>query len=176
MKRALQRVLYLAAAAFFGASAVLVPALCRASGSSTGNLNVTASINTVCTASSPTLDFGGYNPVTTNALTSLDSSTTITLNCSRDGSVTLGFDLGVNAAGSHCGASPQRCMANGSDYLNYNIYASTNDRTSGSAWTSPVSETISGGTAAVSIYGRVPAGQDVKVGSYSDTLVATVYY
>jgi spore coat protein U-like protein len=148
----------------------------RASGSSTGNFSVSTTVNQICRATSPTLDFGTYYPITANAATPLDSSTTITITCAFDQSLTLGFDQGANALASHCGASPQRCMSNGSNYLNYNIYATTSDRSSGSPWISPVPETISGGSATVSIYGRVPAGQDVSVGSYSDSIVATVYY
>lgn len=154
---------------------MLGPSYANAS-QATGMLNVTSIITVSCTISSPTLDFGGYNPVTTNAASPLDSSTSITVNCTQDGSVTLGFDLGANAQGSHCGASPQRCMANGNNYLSYNLYASANDRTSGTVWQSPVAETVSGGTATVNLYGRVPGGQDAAVGTYTDSVTATVYY
>ena len=166
--------------AFLGAAfatlAMLAPAVTSASGSSTGNLNVSTTVNQNCSTSSPTLNFGSYNPITTNATADLDSSTTIAVTCSLDGSVTLGFDLGTNAQANHCGPSPQRCMANGSSYLNYNIYASTSDRTSDSPWTAAIPETIGGGSATISIYGRVPGGQDAAVGSYTDSIVATVYY
>jgi len=163
-------------AAVLAALSMLQPVITKASGSSTGNLNVSTTVNQICATSSPTLDFGTYYPITTNATSSLDSATTITISCAFDQSLTLGFDLGANALASHCGASPQRCMANGSNYLMYNIYATTSGRSSDSPWTSPVPETISGGTATVNIYGRVPGGQDVAVGSYSDSIVATVYY
>lgn len=158
-----------------GATLFFAPDQVKAS-QATGTLSVSGTVATVCTVGSPTLDFGGYNPVTTNASSPLDGSTTITVNCTHDGSVTLGFDLGANAQASHCGASPQRCMANGNNYLNYNLYASANDRTSGTVWASPEAETISGGSATVSIYGRVPGGQDAAVGTYTDSVVATVYY
>ncbi|HET9393308.1 MAG TPA: spore coat U domain-containing protein [Candidatus Rubrimentiphilum sp.] len=165
-----------AIAALFGALAILIPVLTEASGSATGNLSVNATVNQNCTASSPTLDFGTYNPITTNATASLDSSTTITVNCAIDSNVRLGFDLGTNASGGHCGPSPQRCMVNGSSYLNYNIYASGSDRSADTPWTSPVTETVTGGRATISIYGRVPGGQDAVVGVYTDSVVATVYY
>lgn len=165
-----------AIAALFGALAILVPVLTKASGSATGNLNVSALVNQNCAASSPTLDFGSYNPITTNATANLDSATTITVSCALDDNVRLGFDLGSNATGGHCGPSPQRCMANGSSYLNYNIYASSTDRSAGTPWTAPVTETVGGGSATISIYGRVPGGQDAIVGVYTDSVVATVYY
>ena len=159
-----------------GALAILSPAPATAAGSATGNLNVTTTVGQICTASSPTLDFGAYNPITTNATADLDSSTTITVNCGGSGNVTLGFALGANAAAGHCGPSPQRCMVNGTSYLNYNIYASGSDRSADTPWTSPVPETISGGSATITIYGRVPGGQDAVVGTYTDSIVATVYY
>lgn len=165
-----------AIAALFCAAAISFPAFTQASGSATGNLNVSTTVNQNCAASSPTLDFGAYNPITTNAVANLDSSTSITVTCAFDDNVRLGFDLGTNAISGHCGPSPQRCMANGNSYLNYNIYASSSDRSSDAPWTSPVTETISGGSSTISIYGRVPGGQDATVGTYTDSVVATVYY
>ena len=174
--RRLHRDAGFAIAALFCAGAILLPAFTQASGSATGNLSVSTTVNQICAASSPTLDFGAYNPITTNATADLDSSTSITVSCAFDGSVTLAFDLGTNALAGHCGPSPQRCMANGNNYLSYNIYASSSDRSSGAPWTSPATETISGGSSTISIYGKVPGGQDASVGTYTDSVVATVYY
>ena len=175
-QRRLHRDAGFAIAALFCAVAILLPAFTQASGSATGNFSVSTTVDQNCAASSPTLDFGAYNPITTNATANLDSSTTISVACAFDDNVRLGFDLGTNASAGHCGPSPQRCMANGNNYLSYNIYASSNDRSSGAPWTTPVTETISGGSSAISIYGRVPGGQDASVGTYSDSVVATVYY
>jgi spore coat protein U-like protein len=175
-ERRLHRDAGFAIAALFCAVAILLPAFTKASGSATGNFTVSTTVNQTCATSSPTLDFGAYNPITTNATANLDSSTTITVNCQFDANVTLAFDLGTSALAGHCGPSPQRCMANGNNYLSYNIYTSSSDRSSGTPWTSPVTETVSGGSSTISIYGRVPGGQDASVGTYSDSVVATVYY
>ena len=174
--RRLHRDAGFAIAALFCAVAIAIPVFTQASGSATGNLSVSTTVNQNCAASSPTLDFGAYNPITTNATADLDSSTTISVACAFNDNVRLGFDLGTNALAGHCGPSPQRCMANGNNYLSYNIYVSSTDRTAGTPWTSPVSETISGGSSTISIYGRVPGGQDASVGTYTDSVVATVYY
>ena len=146
-------------------------------GSSTGTLTVTASVSQKCILSSPTLGFGSYDPVVTNNAANLDSSTTITVTCTKGATgITLGFGNSGNAP-TGCSA-PQRCLlgAGHGDYLNYQLYS---DSGHSSVWTTAISESVTGGITtptSVTIYGRVPPTQDVNVDTYSDTVVATVNY
>lgn len=65
-----------------------------------------------------------------------------------------------------------------SNYVNYNLYsdsARTTPITVGGTL-SPVLADTEPGPAVVTIYGRVPSGQNLAVGSYTDTVVLTTTY
>lgn len=154
----------------------LVPAATQASSSATGNLSVSASVTQKCTIGAGTLSFGAYDPVATNAATDLDQSATMTVTCTKGATgITVGFGASANDPAG-C-AAPQRCMASSGNYLNYQLYS---DSSRSSVWTTAIAETVSGGTGSpttLTVYGRIPSGQDASVGaSYADTVVATVNY
>ena len=80
--------------------------------------------------------------------------------------------------GSFSGGS--RRMASGSDFMNYSLFK---DAALTQAWGTG----IAGGTTsaynaatknvtAVTVFGMVPAAQDVTVGAYADVVVATINY
>ena len=72
-----------------------------------------------------------------------------------------------------------RRMAGGTDFLSYELYQ---DSSRSTVWGSGVAagETIvtapSKAARTFTVYGRVPAGQDVAAGSYNDTVVATINF
>jgi spore coat protein U-like protein len=153
------------------------PAPALASGAATANLNLTASVAQDCVIGTATLGFGSYDPVVTNKTANLDQSTTMTVTCTKGAAgITMGLGPSGNA-GTPCGASPARCLASGGNLLNYQLYS---DSPGGAVWTTAITEAVAGGVGSpttVTIYGRVPAGQDATVGaSYTDTVVATVNY
>lgn len=146
-------------------------------GSTTANLTVSASITQNCIIATGTLAFGAYDPVVTNRSTALTASTTMAVTCTKGATgVTMGLGASANTANCPTPAG-QRCLASGSNYLNYNLYPTN---TYGTVWTTALSESVTGGITTptnVTIYGQIPAGQDVAVGtSYTDTVVATVNY
>lgn len=119
--------------------------------------------------------FGSYN---TFSPTPLDATSTITINCSDCGGMggdcnhETKIDAGQNSGGSF---NPRK-MSSGGDMLNYNLYRNSSrteiwgDGTSGTY-------TVTGSNDQTwTIYGRVPALQNSSVGSYSDTLQATVTF
>lgn len=146
-------------------------------GSNTGNLSVTASVATVCTISA-----NGSLAFTVNDLTqNTDSTQTMAIACTNGGSpTTVSFSTGSNS-GSSCdtangGANANnRCLKSGSSYLAYQVYSdSGHTSVFGLTGTSTTAETSTGN---FTVYGRVPSGQTVPIGSgYADTLVATVNY
>jgi spore coat protein U-like protein len=140
----------------------------------TANLAVSASVAQNCTISAPnTLAFGSYDPVVANETTDLDADTTITVRCTRGSTgVWVGLGLGSNASGS------TRRMASGADRLAYEIYSDASRSTVwGNTSGSGVSYTPSSSApATLDVYGRVAAGQDAAVGTYSDTVVATINF
>ena len=70
-----------------------------------------------------------------------------------------------------------RQLRSGPDSLNYNLYLDAagqfiwGDTTGG---TSAYTSTVLNGN--VTIYGRIPARQNVKVGTYTDTIVVTINF
>ena len=135
---------------------------------------------TTCSLAAGNLAFGGYDvfsPV------HLDSSGALVITCRRNGglpNVTVSIAIGPSASsGSIVNRSMQRL--GGADFLGYNLFR---DATRTSVWgnTAGVNtfvQTISvpnNGSAQVSatIFGRVSAGQDVRTGIYSDTVMVTV--
>jgi len=70
--------------------------------------------------------------------------------------------------------------AGGSDLLDYNLFTTSSrvtvwgDGTAGTMAMQTQQKVRSGKPETMNIYGRIPAGRDVSVGSYTDTLVVTV--
>jgi spore coat protein U-like protein len=70
-----------------------------------------------------------------------------------------------------------RIMLNGLQQLQYNLYLDagfTNIWGDGTGGTSIYSVNTSGAGTSLTIFGRVPAGQDLTAGSYMDTITATM--
>ncbi len=176
----------LALASLLGVGAALLAPAPAHAGSTPTNLAVTANIAANCTISTTAVAFGAYDPVVLNATTALNGTGTVTIGCTKGSAPTITLGLGANASGS------QRNMLNGAntDVLGYQLYQPPNNTVGtacpavagGTVWgttgsniftpTVPTSKT----TRAYNICGVVSAGQDVSVGSYSDTVVATVNF
>jgi spore coat protein U-like protein len=63
-------------------------------------------------------------------------------------------------------------MVASGNYLNYKLFS---DSTRNTEWTTAA--TIPGvDVGTVSVYGRIPAGQNQPAGSYTDTVVATITF
>ena len=109
------------------------------------------------------VNFGSYD-VFSNA--SSDSTGNIDVNCPGG----VGYNIALSAGS---GNYEQRIMSSGANTLNYNLYTAANrefvwgDATSGNA-------TVSGSGIDMSVnhvvYGRIPPRQNVRAGSYSDTI------
>lgn len=143
----------------------------------TANLDVSATVSASCTISTAAVAFGTYDPVVTNATSALDATGTVTTTCTNGSSVTILLGQGANADSGSTDAAPARRMISGTDYLNYQLYSDT-ARTVvwGNDATTDVAETGTGTAVSTTVYGSVPAGQNVPAGSYTDTVVATVSF
>lgn len=106
--------------------------------------------------------------------TPLDSTGTLRLDCNGAAkAVTL--DLGRGNAPTF---NP-RFMRNGASQLNYNLFldaARTSIWGDGTAGTSHYGVTNPPNVIDLTIYGRIPALQDLPIGSYADTVVVTVNF
>ena len=136
-----------------------------------------------CSVSSAGVAFGHYDVTQPGAD---DSTGTIRVTCSRQAGVdpsTVSYvlALGMGAGGSYA----IRRMKSGTNLLNYNLFANASrtqvwgDGTSATV-TVPGSITYTGSQTSRStnhsIFGRVPAQQNVRSGSYNDTIVVTITF
>jgi spore coat protein U-like protein len=120
-----------------------------------------------CTVSTPGVNFGSYDVFSNQ---NLDSTGNISVICDIGVSYTIFLSPGG-------GSYASRSMAGGVHRLSYNLYTDPS-RTSvwgdGSGGTS-----IAGGSAIPAnhpVYGRIPARQNVYVGSYSDSITVTLNF
>ncbi|MEQ1439345.1 spore coat U domain-containing protein [Fontimonas sp. SYSU GA230001] len=132
----------------------------------------------VCTVSTSPVVFGSYNPISGAAV---DSTGTVTVTCTAVVSISVNYSiaLGTGLGGSF---APRR-MTSGANTLPYNLYTSASRSTvwgDGSGGTSTVSDGYTLGLLLVTrnytVYGRIPASQNVAAGAYADTIVVTVTY
>ena len=158
-------------------AALLFTAGSAVAGSKSTTFNVTSTVSANCTITATDLSFGAYDPVVANKTTNLDVNTSVNVLCTKGSAgVTVGLDLGSHAAAGN------RFMSNGTDSLQYELYSNS---AGGTVWgnsgaglvTWPVFGPIgAGGGVSHTVFGRIPAGQDVSVGSYSDLVTATVNF
>lgn len=142
----------------------------------TASFAVTTRVISSCTVDSFTLNFGSYDPVSTNRTTPLNATTSIVAYCTKDTSATISLSDGLNPSGGM-----RRMSGPLGEFLTYDVYL---DSGHSNIWNSvntvsatSTSKTVPlGGPAGVPGYGQVPAAQNVRPGSYTDTVVATVNY
>lgn len=128
-----------------------------------------------CSISALPVAFGGYNPL---AVSAADAVGQVTVTCTNLVSLLLTYSVSLSRG---AGSFASREMANGANRLRYNLYTDPTRLIvwgDGSAGTSKVTNTflavLLGVSASHTVYGRVPALQNVAIGGYSDTITATV--
>jgi spore coat protein U-like protein len=127
-----------------------------------------------CTVNTTAVNFGGYNVFTAAPD---DATGRVRLRCTgtRPPSITVHLDKGGAPSFT------PRQMRQGTEVLDYNLYQ---DSTRTTIWGDGT-----GGTQAfiqanpplnvnidVTVYGRIPPGQDVSSGSYLTTVTATIFF
>ena len=160
-------------------AAIAIPMSTHAS-TATGTMNVTASVAKNCAFTTGTLAFGAYDPVSTNAsggtdLKVTDTTSALSISCTKGTSATITLNNGTNSGGSCSGTGPA-CLSDGTDVLNYGVYT---DNTFATLWTGATSVSYTStavGAPALKVNGIVYKGQSVGVGSYTDTITATATY
>jgi spore coat protein U-like protein len=119
-----------------------------------------------CSASTTPVGFGAYEPF---AGQDKETTGTIHLDCDAVVSATVSLSEGS-------GSYVARTMSDGADRLTYNLYIDTGrtevwgNGTQGSS-TAPLT-----GTGTAIVYGRMPARQNAKPGTYSDTILVEIAY
>lgn len=139
---------------------------------------ITGSARAVCTMSVTNVSFGTYDVFGTAPVDS--DSGRVNISCTSDvnrATVTIGKSTTSSSFNPR-----QMKLATGTDVLSYNIYT-TSARTAiwgdGTGGTSTVRADRPSGkpqpwTSVLTMYGRIPAGQNISVGSYGDHITVTV--
>ncbi|WP_043765273.1 Csu type fimbrial protein [Algiphilus aromaticivorans] len=155
-----------------GSGALLFAGSVAWAATETDTFEVTATVVSACTVTASDLNFGNYDPL---AALPTDATTTVSVTCS----LLAPYDIGLNA-GLHGGAVTSREMqiSGDTDRLDYLL---SQDLAHTTNWGNTVdTDTVAGVGTGLSvpttIYGRIPAAQNVPVGSYADTITVTVTF
>ena len=130
---------------------------------------LTAQQGHACTLNVTGVNFGSYDVFSNSAL---DTTGNIDVNCPSG----VGYSMALTPGG---GTQTQRLMSSGAHTLNYNLYTAANravvwgDATSG---TVTVNGTGIGLSVNHGVYGRIPALQNVRAGSYSDMIIVELIF
>lgn len=132
-----------------------------------------------CTVTALPLAFGNYDP-TSNTVNDMTGTVTVTGVAFIVG-VVISYEIQLSKGNSSSYATRQ--LKNGNNVLNYNLYTTVGrtqiwgDSTEG---TGSVSDgyTMIGLSNIINytVYGRIPARQNVVAGAYSDTIVVTLIF
>ena len=144
----------------------------------TSNITVTASVASNCNITTTNMAFGAFTGVA-----DLVGTATVGVRCSKGTGFTVTLSPGTTAGATFA----QRLLSDGgANTLQYNLFsdaAYTNIWGDGTASTDAYSATGTGLSVAGqfnrTVYGKLPnnsTNQDAQVGSYSDTIVASVVY
>jgi spore coat protein U-like protein len=129
-----------------------------------------------CSVSASGVAFGTYNVF--NAAP-LDSTGTISFTCGILEWL-LNLPVSITLSTGQSNTYAVRTMRSGSEVLQYNLYLQPytviwGNKTQGTgAYETRGPDLLR--TYTVTVYGRVPAGQDVRAGTYTDTIVATINF
>jgi len=154
-------------------------------GIGTSSFTAQASVNTNCTIATSSVAFGSYDPIGTHRTAPLNAVGAVAVTCVKGTTPTVALGLGMHASGS---TRRMRDAAN-TDYLVYELYKPASNAAGapcsfpamtvwGSAGASLVVATAAPSRAprTYNVCGTVPAGQNPRIGTYTDTVVATVNF
>jgi spore coat protein U-like protein len=139
----------------------------------TSPLQVSATVTGVCSISAAPMGFGAYDPL---AAAPLPGSALLTILCTNGLPAVVTMDQGLHAAGGSTPAIPLRQMGSGLNVLAYGLftdngYLNTWDGVTGSPYTGTG---LAGSN--LTVYGQVPAGQNVQAGAYTDTVTVSITF
>jgi spore coat protein U-like protein len=166
------------AAAILASTALVVasPAFAVDTGNDEGTIAVSLTVYEECTLETEALAF----PTTGIVDENVETSATLTIECTRHSPYEIGLSAGLNAGGTDI-ANRKLVLEDGEveDVLTYQLY-SNSDFTG--EWGHTIGEDTIGDDDATGldtdyeIYARVPAHQNAPAGNYSDTVTATIWY
>ena len=152
----------------------------------TGTLTASVLVDTDCTMSTLPVTFGAYDPILGNTTVPLNATGSITITCVKGSAPSIALDFGLYA--NPASKRRMRHATVTTTFLRYELYQPP-DTTPGTPCSFPAATVWASGTSAFApgaapsknsrvfnVCGTVPAGQNVEVGAYSDTVTATVTF
>ena len=128
-----------------------------------------------CTITTPSFNFGDYDPQDATPTT---GTGTLTTSCTNDGIM----DYMISSSAGNSGAYLNRYVAHGANHLSYNLYVNPSYSSiwgNGSPGTSIITRTRQqcGKVPCTElIYGRIPALQSAPPGQYTDMIAIILQY
>lgn len=154
----------------FAFAASVITATTLHAASSAAPLEISANVAPNCRIAISNLAFGQYDPLAQHSTAQLDAAAEVTMVCTRSSRASVYIDFGRNAVGS------SRSLASTTtQHVSYQLY-----RDSGRTkeWGGGDSlQFVSTGVhkpQELTLYGRIPPGQEVASGVYTDVVTATV--
>ncbi len=135
----------------------------------TANLTVSATVVANCLISTSPVAFGEYDPISVNAAAAIDVTGAVLTTCTTGSSPTITLGDGANYDAG------RRMVNGGTNYLSYELYT-TNARDTVWSSTGVATPAPDGTQKSNTVYGRLPGGQNMPVGAYTDTVLATVTF
>lgn len=164
----INRVAAFAVAAAIAATISSAPAY---AGTQTASFTVSADVAANCTISATNLDFTSYDPT---SATDKDATSMVSVLCTNSSA----WNIGLSAGGFSGATVTTRKMTGPSTYsLGYSLFSDSSRSVNwGNVGTERVSGTGAGANQDNTVYGRIPSGQNVGAGHYSDSITATVTF
>lgn len=134
----------------------------------TTTIAVSATVLSFCSISALPLAFGNYSG------SLLSASTTVSVTCTVGTTFNIGIDAGLGTGAS----VTERKMQSGANTLSYGLYSNAGATTviGSTIGTNTISNTGTGSSQTITVYGQVPAAQAVAPGVYTDTVTVTITY
>jgi spore coat protein U-like protein len=131
-----------------------------------------------CTIAATPVSFGSYNVF---AAVATDSTGSLTFRCSGTGNSGNNISISIALGRGSSGSFTPRAMVLANGALAYNLYQDAARTTIWGDGTGGTRAYVTGTAprnrdTTVTIYGRIPAQQDVSAGSYADTVTATINF
>lgn len=161
------------AVSLFGGSALLVWPSAPAGQIDAAGFGAGATVIRSCDIETTPMAFGVYDPLVLHASQPLDREGSVTISCTKGTAATIGLNAGLHASGS------ARHLSNAGALLQYELFKDAN-RTE--RWGEGGPDSLQAGNApddaprTFVVFGRIRAGQDVPVGTYTDAVVVTVEF
>ena len=148
----------------------------HAAGAATAMLEVGATVQPNCTISTTAISFGDYDFIGTHASSGKTATGTVLTTCTKDSSPRITLGTGNNYDSTN-GVRQMKRIGGADSFLAYGLYSDAEGATPWpSTGTGVATPTATGTQVSNTVYAKLPGAQNVGVGTYADSVVATVWF